>query len=301
MALSNPRSIFGVCSVSPYSRTDGLFYGELRVLESSAISTSADIISLQGGSNPYDWSVEVGQLTAEMNLSFSEYPNFVFELFAGNAPTANSAEATGSITTVTDKLGSVVDATTGLASVDIIASSESDLKFGKYVVKTVTDTTVDVYFSSDVDIARGTNGEMQNDALKITATPLTVANTGGTTTVPGFGIELTGGSGTVALATLGAAGDTATFEVRPPNTGSMDVTVGALSDINFPEWGAIIMANKQSDGQMVEIDALRCKSAGLPIGLTRNEYSTAEVTVKMMYDSVQDGVYKVRHISPTTA
>lgn len=301
MGLSAPRSIFGICSVSPYNRTDNLFYGELRVLENSSIALSAELISLQGGSNKFDWSVEVGQMTAEMNLSFSEYPNFVFELFAGNAPTANAAEALGSVTTLTDKLGTVVDAATGIASIDIVASSEADLKFGKYVIKVVSETTVDVYFSSDVDINRGANGEMQNDSLKITASALIVPSTGGTIAIPNFGLEITGGSGTVALVTLGAVGDTATFEVRPKNTESMEVTVGKIADQNFPEFGAILMANKQSDGQMFEIDALRCKAAGLPIGLARNAFSPAEVTVKLMYDSVIDGVYKVRHVIPDVA
>ena len=32
MSLSDPRIVFGVHSVSPYSRTDGTFYGELGVL-----------------------------------------------------------------------------------------------------------------------------------------------------------------------------------------------------------------------------------------------------------------------------
>lgn len=296
--LSNPRSIYGVCSVSPYKRTDGLFYGELRVLESSTITTSSELISLQGGCNKFDWQVEVGSMTAEMALAFSEYPNFVFELFAGNAPTSNSAEASGSVTTLTDKLGTVVDATTGIAYIGIKSASESDLKFGKYVIKTVSETSVDVYFSSDLDIGRGNNGEFQNDMLKITENALTVPGTGGTVEIPNFGLEITGGSGTIALVALGAVGDTATFEVRPPNTESMDVTVGQLSDQNFPEFGAIIMAAKQ-DGGLFEIDALRCKAAGMPIGLSRNTFSAAEVTVKLMYDSIQDGVYKVRHVKPT--
>jgi len=299
MALSEPRSIFGVHSVSPYSRIDGLFYGTLRVLENSSLAVTAETIGLQGGTNRFDWAVEVGSMTSELSLSFSEYPNFVFELFAGNAPTSNSAEALGSATALTDKLGTVVDATTGIASVDIIAASEGDLKFGKYVIKTVSETTVDVYFSSDADIGRGTNGEFQNDALKITETPLTIADTGATVTIPSFGIEITSGSGTIALVALGAAGDTATFEVRPQNSGSMEVTIGQMSDQNFPEFGAIIMAAKQSSGQMFEIDALKCKSGGLPVGFARNAYSPAEVTVKLMYDSVQDGVYKIRHVSPT--
>ena len=301
MALSNPRSMFGITSVSPYKRTDGLFYGTLRVLENSSLSTSSELLSLQGGSNKFDWQVEVGSLTAEMSLSFSEYPDFVFELFAGNPPTANSAEASGSVTALAAKLGTVINATTGVASIGIKSGSESDLKFGKYVIKTVSETTVDVYFSSSADIGRGTAGEFQSDALKITSSALTVPGTSAVVEIPNFGLEITGGSGSIALVTLGAAGDTVTFEVRPPNSASMDVTVGQLSDQAFPEFGAIIMAAKQSDGQMFEIDALRCKAAGLPLGLARNAFSPAEVTVKLMYDSVLDGVYKVRHVSPTTA
>jgi hypothetical protein len=285
--------------MSPYNRTTGKFYGELRVLENSSVGLTGELISLQGGSNKFDWSTEVGSMTAEMSLSFSEYPDFVFELFAGNAPTANSAEASGSVTTLTDKKGTVVNATTGIASVVVKSGSESDLKFGKYVVEVISATTVDVYYSSDADIGRGTNGEYQNDILKITASALTIPDSSATVTIPGFGLDLTGGSGTVDLETAGAVGDTATFEVRPPNNGSMDVTIGKRADQNFPEFGAIIMAAKQSTGEMFEIDALRCKAAGLPLGMARNTYSPAEVTVKLMYDSVADGVFKIRHVEPT--
>jgi hypothetical protein len=300
MSLSNPRSIFGVCSFSPYKRTDGLFYGELRVLQNSSIALSSELISLQGGCNPYDWSVEVGQITAEMSLSFSEYPDFVFEIFGGNAPTSNAAEASGSVTALTNKLGTLVEATTGAASIGIEAGNEADLKFGKYVLKVLTTTTVAVYYSSDVDIGRGVDGEYVTDDLKIIAT-LTVPNTGATVSVTNFGLEITGGSGTIDFTTAGAVGDTATFDVRPPNSASMDVTIGKLSSQNFVEFGAIVMAAKQSDGQMFELDALRCKAGGLPIGFAANEYSPAEVTVKLLYDSVQDGVYKIRHVTPTTA
>lgn len=299
MSLSEPRSVYGVHSVSPYSRVDGTFFGMLRVLENSSIGLTAEIIELLGGSNKFSWSAEVGQMTAEMSLAFSEYPDFVFELFAGNAPTANAAEASGSVTTLVDKLGTVIDATTGIASIGIKSGSEADLKFGKYLIKTISETTVDVYFSSNLDIGRGTNGEMQNDNLKITVTALTVPGSSAVVEIPNFGIEITGGSGTIALVALGAAGDTATFEVRPPNNGSMEVTIGEIATQNFPEFGAIIMADKQSTGQMFEIDALKCKAGGLPLGFARNSYSPAEVTVKLLYDSVIDGVFKVRHVEPT--
>lgn len=295
MSLSEPRSIYGIHSVSPYDRSTGEFYGELRVLENSSLAITAELIDLMGGSNKYSWQTEIGQMTAEMSLAFSEFPNFVFELFAGNAPTTNTAEATGSVTSLTDVNGTVVEATTGIATVGIVTGSESDLKFGKYIVKVITPTTVDVFFSSDADIGRGTDGEYQNDLLKITATPLTIT-AGAPVTIPNFGIELTGGSGAIALTAL----DTAEFYVRPPNSKSMDVVVGARTSQNFPYFGAILVAEKQGTGELTEIEAYKCKGAGLPIGLARNAFSPAEVTVKLNYDSAKDGVYAIRHIEPNT-
>ena len=75
MALSSPRAFFGIHSVSPYSRTDGSFFGELRVLESSSISLSGETIDLLGGSSKFPWESADGSITAEMSLAFSEYLN----------------------------------------------------------------------------------------------------------------------------------------------------------------------------------------------------------------------------------
>lgn len=293
MALSQPRNIYSVHSVSPYSRSTGEFYGELRVLESSQVSLSAESIGLRGGSNRFEWSSEIGDMTAECQLAFSEYPDFVFTLFAGNAPTAISAETGGSITTLTNKYGtSVKSATTGITSATI--TTAADAKFGKYVVKCTAAAVVDVYFSSDLDLSRGTDVSFSTDTLKAVAS-LTIS-TGAPTVVTGHGVSLTGGSGTIGMTT----GDTATFEVRPISQSGMSVTIGQQADQSFPEFGMIIMSSKYSTGagytSMFEIDALKCKGAGLPIGFNRNAHSKAEVKISMLYDSVADGVYKVRYI-----
>ena len=298
MALSNPRTIFGVHSFSPYNITTGEFYGTVKVLDSSSLTLSGETIDLTGGSSNYPWAVEDGLITSELSLSFSQYEDFLFEIFLGKSPTANAAEAGGSVTTLTDKLGVIVNATTGIASVDIKSGSETDLKFAKFVVKVVTATTVDVYMSSDADITRGTDGEYQNDLLKITATPLTILDSSGVVEVPGYGVELTGGSGTVALDTAGAVGDTATFSTKPINTKSMDVTIGGSSDV-VPEFGAIIMAEQRGNSEMMEIDLFRVKGVGMPIGFTKKEWSVAEVTAKAFYDSTRNGVFSLRHVTPS--
>ena len=59
------------------------------------------------------------------------------------------------------------------------------------------------------------------------------------------------------------------------------------------------MAQKKGDGEMLEIDAYNCKAVGMPLNFARNAYSAAEVTVKMLYDSAKDGVFKVRWVQPS--
>ncbi len=296
MALTAPRVLFGVHSVTPYSRVDGLFYGILKVLAGSQIALNGELMKLRGGSSKYPWAVEEGGISAEMSLKVKEFPDFLFELFLGVAPTATTAETSGNCSTLTNKKGtSAMSATTGIATATVKAADKLNLKFGKYVVKVASATTVDVYFSSDADISRGADGEYQSDTLKITATALTiVAST--PTTIPNFGIELTGGSGTIGM----TVGDTATFEVRPINDKGTSVIIGKNSD-EFPEFGAIVMAAKRGNGEMMEIDLYRCKGIGLPLNFQENAFGETEIKMEAFYDSALDGVFKMRHVTPSTA
>lgn len=295
MSLSNPRVVFGVHSVSPYNRTTGMFYGILRVLGSSSLSLSGDLIELNGGSSKYPWAVEDGLIKAEMSLKVKEYPDFLFELFLGKAPTAVGADTAGVVSAITDKSGaSVVDASTGIATVIVIPSTgAANLKFGKYVVKAVSATTVDIYHSTNIDHARGTAADYSTDGLKVAAAQ--TVTSGGNTDIASLGLRITGGSGTIGMTT----GDTATFEVIPPTSKSMSVTIGANSDV-FPEFGAILMAKKSGSLEVFEIDALRCKGVGLPLGFDENAFSEAEVKVKCFYDSAQNAVFKIRNASESS-
>ncbi len=290
MALSDPRAFFGVHSVTPYKRTDGLYYGEVRVVKGSSLSLAGDTIDLNGGSNRYPWASEDGLIKAEMSLKFAEYPDFVFELFLGNAVTANAAETSGNCSAIVNKKGTSTVAATGIATATVKAAEKADLKFTKYVVKVVSTTTVDVYAASDADFKRGTDLLFQNDLLKITASPLTiVASTA--VTVPGTGVELTGGAGTIGM----TVGDTATYDTRPVNTKSMTGSFGAPTNV-FPEFGCIVMAQPRGNDQLVEIDAYKCKAVGLPLGFEPQAWSEAEVKVKLLYDSAKNDVFSIRHV-----
>lgn len=293
MGLSTPRSTYGIHSVSPYSRTDGLFYGIMKVLDSSSLSLSAEQNDLTGGSNKYPWASEDGAVSAEMSLKVGQMEDFMFELFLGKAPTATTAETSGNVSTLTNKKGTSVVAATGIASVSAIASTgPANLKFGRYVVKVITSTTVKVYASTDADFARGTDAEYADDALSVTASALTIT-TGADTDIAALGVKLVGGAGTIGM----TVGDTATFEVRPINAKTSVVRIGAAADV-FPEFGCVIMAQSRSNGEMFEVDAFRCKASGMPIGFETFAWNKPEVKAKLLYDSVKNGVFDIRHVTP---
>jgi hypothetical protein len=298
MALSDPRVFFGVHAFTPYSRTTGEFYGTTKVIKGSTLTMEGELQELMGGSSKFPWAVEDGAIKAEMSLKFSEYPDFLFTLFLGKAPTANAAETTGAIAVALANVTgtSAKAATTGIASVGVKAGSHADLKFGHYIVKVVSATTVDVYYGGDIDIARGTNGTMVNDLLKVTAAALTITTGGVATAIPNFGLELIGGSGAIAM----TIGDTASFQVRPPNTASTTVRVGSSADQSFPEFGAIVHAQKRGNSEIVELDVFRCKAAGMPLGFEANAWSESEVKIKVFYDSTKDGVFDFTHIKPSS-
>lgn len=294
MALSNPRIIYGVHEFTPYSRTDGTFYGTLRVLESSSLNLKGALNKQTGGSQRYPWDIADGLITAELALQIKEYPDFVFQLFLGKKPTDVNASSTGTVSTLTNKLNATVkQATTGIASITAKSGSEADLKFGKYVVVAASSTTVNIYCSTDVDFQRNTPEVYVDDTLKITNSALTVTS-GSTTDVTGFGLTINGGSGTIGMTT----GDTAIFEVLPKHSGAMQVNVGSTTDV-FPEFGAVMIAEQKASGEMFDVEAYRCKAIGLPVGLKAKAYSDAQVTAECFYDSVQDAVLRFRHVKPT--
>lgn len=292
MALSNPRSLFGVHSVAMYNTTTREPYGIVKVAKGASLALSGETIELTGGSFRYPWAIEDGLISTEMTLTFAEYPNFLYELFLGKSVTTNTTETTGDISTLANVYGSsVVSATTGIASVSLIAGDGADLKFGKYLVK-VTDSgtdTVTVYNYTDIDFSRGTDTTYTDDSLAIGTA--VIPGTSGTVTLADYGLEFTGGSGTIAM----TDGDTASFEVRPVNASNIEVTIGASTDV-FPEFGCLVYAQKKGGGQLFEIDLFRCKGIGLPFNFTPQEFSETEITIKAFYDSTRNGIMSVRSI-----
>jgi len=292
MALSENRIVYGIHSIVPYSRTDGMPYGIFKVLAGGTISLAAEYEDLYGGSQKYPWASELKTISAEFTASVKSMPDFLFELFLGASISTTVASATGTCSTLTNIKGtSCKSATIGVASATLKSASDADLKAGKYIVKVVSATTVDVYCLTDVEFGRGTDLTFQNDDLKITASALTIA-TATEVTIPSTGIELTGGSGTIGM----TIGDTAEFYVAAPHGGISEITVGQ-DTAEFPEHGQLCVAAKRSNGDIFEVELYKVVAAGFPIGFEETTFSIPELTAKVLYDSVKNKVYNVRAIS----
>ena len=281
MALKDPRTLYGIHSFTAINRTTGIPFGTpdngiLKVVGSANFGYDTELNPLRGGSNPHAVNVERGITTAEITLTTKEYPTWLREL-AGATVVANSAETSGTAESLANSIGtSAFDASTGIASVAV--STADDVKDGFYFVKAVSTTTVDVYVDTDIAFRNGADAAYVDESLKVTATPLTVAGTGATVAIPNFGIELTGGSGTVAFVT----GDVATFTVRSANVGSTITTFGEAPEPL--EFEAICYGQKKATGDIFGFRAPRCILASSPINFAENEFSTSDLTIMVLFD-----------------
>lgn len=292
MALSDPRIIYGIHSISPYSRTDGLPYGILKVIGSANLALNSDLEQLFAGSNKYAWAAENKTVSTELTAKVKAYPGFLFELFLGATVSDAGADSAGTVSTLTNKKGSSMQAATGLASVSVLTASKANLKFGKYVIKATAATSFKIYLLSDIDISRGTDAAYVDDTLEVAE--VTGVSTGANSDVADLGLRFVGGASATAFVT----GDTATFSVLPPSTKSSSIVVGKSTD-SFPSFGALLLAQKRATGEMFEIDAHNCVGGGLPISLEETAFSQPELKMTCLYDSSLDRVFTIRHIFPS--
>lgn len=289
--LSDPRIIYGIHTVVPYNRATSEPYGILKVLGSSQLSLSAEFEELFGGSQSFTWAVEPKNISSEFTMNVKTMPDFLFEQYLGATISTTAASATGSVSTLTNVFGSsCVSATVGIASVALKSGEEADLKSGKYIVRVISSTTVDVFHTTDLEHKVGADLEYQDDLGKITETALTIPDAAGNVSIPNTGLEFTSGSGTVNMANTG---DTAEFYVSSIHGGLSEITIGA-SGMLFPAHGLYIVAAKGADGSTFEMEIFKAVGAGFPIGFQEMAFAITDLTIKPSYDSAKDAFAKIR-------
>lgn len=291
MGLSQDFIAYGIHSLVPYRRADKLPYGIFKVLGGGTISLSAEFEDLFGGSNKYAWASEAKTISAEFTATVKSMPDFLFEIFLGAEVNTTAASATGTVDGAENVKGlTALDATTGIATATVKTGSEADLKAGIIVIKAVSPTTVDAYYMTDIEFSNGVDLTYIDDLLKINVTPLTIT-TATATEIPNTGVELTGGSGTIAM----VADDTMTFKVAAAHGGISEIIIGKSSS-TFVEHGEVALAAKRSNGDMLEIDIHKAVGAGFPVALEETVFSIPELTVKLLYDNCKNRIATFRKI-----
>lgn len=277
MAQSQPRCIYGIHSFTPYNKTTGEFLDEVRVLAGSEFALSGEVIELLGGSSRYPWKVADGRISAELTLTAREYPDSFFELLLGKKLTETVISG-GDLSAITNVKGATVsDSVTGIASIAI--GTAADLRTGKYIVLATGATAATLHVSSSVDGAA-----ILDDSNKVADLDLSGP-------ASALGIDFTPGSGVAMV-----AGDTATFDVvSSESTTVKEAVIGGTADV-YPEFGAIVYAQKVGTNDIVELDIFALKAIGMPINMSENAFSEYSVTMRASYDASKGGVFKYKSI-----
>ena len=268
--------IFGIHSVAVLDRSNGFLPyegGYLEILGNVNFNSTIENIPLTGGSSLDPWEVENGLRNTEIGMTVRQANKAQWQTFAGAVASATAASSTGTVGTIINTKGtSVVNATTGIASIAATSGDEADLKTGTYFFKAASATTVDIYVTTDIDFNEGTDVVFDDQSLLIES-GVTVSGTGGTTAIADFGLTITGGSGTVAM----TADDVAAVTVRREHGGLNKYLVGQGSEV--PEYvGLEFYSQKQADGTEWMVRFPKVKANGMPVAFNEKAWTEAEIT-----------------------
>lgn len=277
MPQANPIGIYGLHQAVFENRTTKARFSA-RVFLESEMNLTQEQNPLQGGSSPYPWNTAPGYADSTLSMKFAEMPLELLKFLCGDLAAAITEDTDGDPSGYVSALANVTgtsafNATTGIASVGIVSSSNP--VFGNYLVKATGAAAVDVYLDNTLD-----GVDYVDNACKITSTPLTI--TAATpVTIPGTNIQLTGGSGTIALTT----GDIASFSARPKNNYAAEYLFGKTGS-NPPEFALTVFTEKLGSGDQYRVLHLpRVKANGLTFPLSAKEWAEPETEALILQDS----------------
>lgn len=292
MSFGYNRINYGIHSICPFRISDGKPYGILKVLGGGTMTLSSEFEELFGGSNKFAWAVEAKTISSEWTATVKTMPDFMFELFLGANVQTTAASATGTVGDFANvQNATVLEASTGIATVTAKAGSEADLKDGIYIIVAASATTVDIYALTDIEFKKlGAANDLSylTEDLKINDTPLAITM-GAATEIVGLGVEMTGGSGTIGM----TEGDTARFSVRSAHSGLSTIDIGSSSTI-FPEHRQLCLGQKRANGDTFEMELYRVVGSGMPIPFEEQTFAIPELAMKLVQDGCEDKVATIR-------
>jgi len=277
MSIENVRDFFGVKYLIPYNLTTKKPLAVLRAIGEISFENAVEAVKLMGGHTEAPHDVEYGQPDPAITGTVREYPAQLFQLMETTTVTENSAEAAGAMdTSPTNAQGtSVIHSVNGVATIAI--TTAANLVFGQYVLVATGTQTLDLHIngleSSFLDI----------DAMVVTGISTTTA---GSVAVAGTGITLT------VVGTPGyTTGDTAYVDIRPINTGSTVVLVGAGTEPS--NFGVRCIFPRKSDGVLHYIDVFKVAGRGLSWKGVSREFSETDINWSPLARSSDGAVYQM--------
>jgi hypothetical protein len=281
------RQLFGVHSICSVSRSTRIPTGMVRILGDISLAFEASSVQNRGGPSWYPYATEITEINPTLGFQIKEYPNWVMENYLAAKVTTTAASATdGTVSALSNKLGtSVFSATTGVATATLKSANQANLKTGTFRVIAASATTVDVYAVSNFQFTRGTDLFADDNTMKITTSPLTItASTA--VEVPGLGVELTGGSGTIGM----TEDDVAEFQITAPHNGISKVEIGVNGYI-FPEHELYIFGKQRADGRAMYLHCPKAVcTSGMTFNFSQGDFSNTDISVDLLNDATLGNV-----------
>lgn len=281
MAIEKVRDFFGIKYLIPYNLTSHKPEVILRAVGEVSFENEIEFVDLLGGHTEAPHDSEPGQPTPALTGTVREYPSEIFSLLETSTITENSAETQGNAASATNNQGtSVFDASNGVSNVTVNPALLTSLIFGEYVFVATATQTLDLHINGLV-----TSSPAFDNITGRVVTGIDCSSSG-TVQVDDVGVVLTV-VGTAAFVT----DDTMTVEVRPVNTGSSEILVGAGTDPS--NFGARIIFPRKTDGVLHYIDVFNIAARGTSWKGISREFSEFDITWKPLARASDGAVYKL--------
>ena len=213
--LQVKKPIKGVHNVAIANYKTGAVEAILKVVDSVNIDLGESVVSLKGGESNDAYAADIVDANNTVTVPVKEFPSNLMAMLYHNTATDAVAEAAGAISTPFNVKGTTAyNPVTGVASIAVTASATP--VEGVYLFVAAKDDKFNIYGFSDFDCALA----YQNDQTGLVS-PLTAVVLDASEDVAALGITLTGGSA-IAL----VDGDSFIFEIRRPNSGYSEVSLG---------------------------------------------------------------------------
>lgn len=267
------KYLFGVKYLIPYDLTTLKPKGIFEVLGAVEVGREIEAMLLTGGHADGPYAVEAGEPNNSITATIKEYPNFAFEIFENATITEIASETLGYVGTLVNTVGTtLLNATTGIASATIKAGEGAKIPSGFLVLEAISATEVKVYLAGDVASGR----VPIVSELPVLASSVTITGTGGTVDLTNYGITLTGGSGTVAF----TIGDMAYVDVRPANTETTKIAVGANGNVNYV--GVLLVYPRNAEKEQTIVRFPKVAVVGMSFNANTREFSEFEQAMTPM-------------------